>query len=258
MVYQPRALPRDRRRPLARQAWTADAWPNGADAWKGLDGDPDSRWSSGGAQRPGMWFRVELGSAVSVSGVASRSAAVRPTFRARSASRSLRTARRGGPSRWPRTGCGPASGSSATRSDTTRRAPITTSGSPRFGPGLSGSRFRPRRRPPWTLRSTGPSRSSTSSRRPTSPPAHRGPSADPHPSGGRNRRCIRRPGAARYGLTRSPGGCARRTAWHARRRDRRTRSLARRGDPLLGAETRRSGRGEEGITMPGGGRCLAP
>jgi hypothetical protein len=68
-VYRPAALPGARRRALARQAMRADAWPNGADAARALDGDPGTRWRTGRAQQGGMWLQVDLGDPVRVSGV---------------------------------------------------------------------------------------------------------------------------------------------------------------------------------------------
>lgn len=68
-VYAPTAFHGHPRRPLDRTGWQVEAWPRGDEAWKALDRDRRTRWTSGGPQRPGLWFRVDLGRDVLVNGV---------------------------------------------------------------------------------------------------------------------------------------------------------------------------------------------
>lgn len=69
VIYQPVAIHGEPRRRLDRRGWRVDAWPNGADAWKALDGDPRTRWGSASPQRAGMWFLVDLGGEVALNGI---------------------------------------------------------------------------------------------------------------------------------------------------------------------------------------------
>jgi hypothetical protein len=69
VAYRPVAIHGAPRRPLDRARWTAAAWPNGTEAWQAQDGTLQTAWSSGQPQRSGMWFRVDLGVEVPVSGV---------------------------------------------------------------------------------------------------------------------------------------------------------------------------------------------
>jgi hypothetical protein len=59
--------------PSATNLWRAEASHNPASAILALDGDLGSFWSSQEQQQPGMWFRVNLGEAKLIDGLAFRS-----------------------------------------------------------------------------------------------------------------------------------------------------------------------------------------
>jgi hypothetical protein len=46
---------------LARIGWTLDASSNAGQAFKAIDDDPASKWSTGAAQTPGQFFLIDLG-----------------------------------------------------------------------------------------------------------------------------------------------------------------------------------------------------
>jgi len=50
-------------------AWTARASHNAPAASQAIDNRPDTAWSSGAPQTPGMWFQIDLGRVEAVSGV---------------------------------------------------------------------------------------------------------------------------------------------------------------------------------------------
>ncbi len=55
-------------RALPSENWKATAVPNAAEAGKACDGDPFTRWSSLGPQRPGILFQLDLGKIYPVRG----------------------------------------------------------------------------------------------------------------------------------------------------------------------------------------------
>ncbi|MBI4671761.1 MAG: discoidin domain-containing protein, partial [Chloroflexi bacterium] len=59
--------------PTATTLWRAEASHNGASAILAIDGDLGSFWTSQAQQTPGMWFRVDLGEARLIDGIAFRS-----------------------------------------------------------------------------------------------------------------------------------------------------------------------------------------
>jgi hypothetical protein len=49
---------------MSRVGWVASASINGSDRpTNAIDGNTNTRWSTGGAQSPGQWFQVDMGSA---------------------------------------------------------------------------------------------------------------------------------------------------------------------------------------------------
>lgn len=54
---------------LAARNWTISAFPERTDPRAVLDGQPNTRWTTGEPQRPGAWLRVDLGSPVRITGL---------------------------------------------------------------------------------------------------------------------------------------------------------------------------------------------
>lgn len=59
--------------PTATNLWRAEASHNTLSAYRAIDGDLESFWSSRSKQAPGMWFRVNLGEPRLIDGIAFRS-----------------------------------------------------------------------------------------------------------------------------------------------------------------------------------------
>lgn len=66
-AFTPPALPT--RTPLPREGWRVWASAGHEMAHHAVDGDLGTRWTTGGAQRPGMWFTVDLGAVTAIDAI---------------------------------------------------------------------------------------------------------------------------------------------------------------------------------------------